>query len=301
MRVFVTGASGFVGRAVTEELIGNGHEVVGLARSEQSAQLLTKMGASVAYGDLHNHKILKENAQATDATIHLGFIHDFANWDECLRVDAAAIAAMASVLKGSGKSFVAASAVGGLPGNPITEQTTAAPDSFGAERHNNAESVIALAKEGVHSSIVRLGTTVHDQGDPMFVAQLIALAREKGFSGYVDDGTNSWPAVHRLDGAHLFVLALDPKVPSGTRLHAVAETVTLREIAETIGRQLSIPAKSVPAAQAQEHFGFLSMFVGLDVVSTSDATRKISGWEPRQISLIQDLELGHYFKQPSKP
>jgi nucleoside-diphosphate-sugar epimerase len=294
MRVFVTGASGFIGAAVVPELISAGHRVLGLARSEASAKALAAAGAEVHRGDLNDPTSLQAGAAESEGVIHLGFIHDFDHYEDSLRTDFRAIETMGAVLAGSGRPFVLASGTLGLaPGRVATEEIP-----FDAKMHPrlaNALVALALAQRGVRVSFVRLSPTVHGQGDHGFVKRLVDIAREKHVSGYIGDGASRWNAVHRLDAAHLFRLALE-KAQAGTILHAVGEEgVPSRKIAEIIGRKLGVPAASISPEAAAAHFGWLSRFFAIDQPASSAITRERMGWNPTHPGLIEDLEAGHYF------
>ena len=305
MRVFVTGASGWIGSAVVPELIGAGHEVTGLARSDTSAAALTAAGAHVVRGDLDDVDTLREAAAASDGVIHLAFRHDIAfsgGFKEAADSDRRAVETFGEALADSDRPFVVASGTLGLSvGRAATERDGHSPDSVPAAmgegpraRHATAELVLSLASRGVRSSIVRLPPTNHGEGDNGFMAALVGIGRQKGVSGYLGDGANRWPAVHRLDSARLFHLALE-KAPAGSTLHAVAdEGVPIRDIAAVIGRHLDVPVVSVPRDEA-EHFGFLAGFIGLDSRASSALTRELLGWQPTQPGLIEDLDKGHYF------
>ncbi|HXB17048.1 MAG TPA: SDR family oxidoreductase [Solirubrobacteraceae bacterium] len=299
MRVFVTGASGFIGSAVVQDLRGAGHEVIGLARSDASAEALADAGAQVHRGSLGDLDSLRSGAEASDGVIHLAYIHDFSKMADNVRVDRAAIEALGAALAGSDRPLVIASGTLFLApaGRTATEADTGDPsdDAVGGRRLNE-QLLLSLAGRGVRSASVRLTPTVHGEGDHGFVPIIIGVAREKGISGYVGDGSSRWPAVHRLDAARLFRLALE-SAPAGTVLHAVAEEgVPTREIAEEIGRGLEIPVSSVPAEAALEHFGFLGALLGVDSPASSALTRERFGWEPEQPGLIEDLDAGHYFR-----
>ncbi|MGW3119064.1 SDR family oxidoreductase [Streptomyces sp. NPDC001107] len=299
MRVFVTGATGFIGSAVVRELLDAEHQVTGLARSDSSAAALTAAGAGVRRGSLEDLDSLRQGAAAADAVAHLAFIHDFsADFDfaAACAADLRAIEAIGATLEGSDKPFVMSSGTALLqPGRVNTEEDTAPPESFGAVRARNEDAAVALADRRVRSAAVRFSPTVHGHGDKGFVSTLIAIAREKGFAAYIGDGANRWPAVHRTDAARLVRLALE-SAPAGARLHAVAdEGVPFRDIAAVIGRHLDVPVRSITTEEAPAHFGWLANVVGLDVPASNTLTRKWLGWEPTGAGLIEDLEEGHYF------
>ncbi|MET8615329.1 MULTISPECIES: SDR family oxidoreductase [Streptomyces] len=305
MRVFVTGASGWIGSAVVPELLDAGHQVVGLARSEASAAALTAAGAEVVRGGLDDLDVLASAAADSDGVIHLAFKHDIAfsgDFRGAAEADRRAVDTLTGALAGSDRPFVIASGVAGLkPGQVSTERDMprVEGDSPVLIRAITAEAVLACAERGVRSSVVRLAPTCHGEGDQGFVAGLIGIAREKGVSGYVGDGANRWPAVHRLDAARLFRLAVE-QAPAGSVLHGIAEEgVPIREVAEAIGRQLGVPAVSVSAEDAAAHFGWMSGFVAIDAPSSNDLTRKLLGWEPTRPGLLADLAEGHYFRAPA--
>lgn len=295
MRVFVTGATGFIGTAVVRELIGAGHEVVGLARSEAAAGTLEAAGAGAHRGTLEDLESLRGGAVASDGVIHCAFKHDIAftgDFQGASDADLRAVEALGAALEGSGKPLVVTSGTALVaPGRVATEEDT--PEAHPRVAAENA--TVALAERGVRSSVVRPSPSVHGEGDGGFVPALIGVAREKGVSAYVGDGANRWPAVHRLDAAPLYRLALE-QAPAGSRLHAVAEEgVPVRDIAQVIGRHLDLPVASISPEEAGGHFGFLGAFVGADIPASSALTRELVGWEPVEQGLIEDLEGGHYF------
>ncbi len=303
MRLFVTGASGFIGTAVTAELIGAGHQVVGLARSDAAAAALADAGAAPRRGSLDDLDGLREAAGTSDGVIHLAFKHDAmrsGDFPGAITADLRAIHAIGDALVGSGKPLVAASATLLLALAGLARVGTEADALAHGPRVDAENTVIALAERGVRSSIVRLPPTVHSARERHgFTATLIAIAREKGAAGYVGDGSNRWPAVHALDAARLFRRALEA-APAGSRLHAVAdEGVPFRRIAETIGRHLNLPTASIPLGEADAQFGFLGPFVPLDNPVSSARTRDLLGWAPTHPGLIDDLDQGHYFGTPA--
>jgi nucleoside-diphosphate-sugar epimerase len=316
MRVFVTGASGWIGSAVVSELIDEGHQVVGLARSDASAAALSVAGAEVHRGTLDDLDSLRDAAAASDGVVHLAFKHELAfsgNFQGAADADRRAVETFGETLVGSDRPLVIASGTLGLaPGRVGTERDGHGPShgpspavaglgSGPQTRSATAELALSLASRGVRSSVVRLPPTNHGDGDHGFVPALVGIARGKGVSGYIGDGTNRWPAVHRLDSAHLFRLALEG-APAGSTLHAVAdEGVTIREIADVIGRHLNLPAVSISPEDAAEHFTWLANFVSLDSPASSVLTRELLGWQPTHPGLIEDLDQGHYFFTPSSP
>jgi nucleoside-diphosphate-sugar epimerase len=304
MRVFVTGASGWIGEPTVAELVGAGHEVVGLARSDASAARVDAVGGVVRHGDLDDLDGLRAAASEADAVVHLAFKHEvaFAQGDfaAAAETDRRAIETFGEVLAGTDRALIVASATGAAaPGRLATEDDGHVPGpqlQGGMKlRFENAEHTLALAERGVRSSILRLPPTNHGDGDNGFMRQLVDLARAKGVSAYVGDGTNRWPAVHRLDTAALARIAVE-SAPAGTTLHSVAEEgVELRLVAETIGRHLGVPVESIPQDRATEHFGFLGMLLSLDIPASSAITRELTGWQPTRPGLIADLDEGHYF------
>jgi nucleoside-diphosphate-sugar epimerase len=302
MRVFVTGATGFIGSAVVKELLGAGHQVTGLARSDRAAAAVAAAGAAVFRGALEDTDGLKRAAADADGVIHTGYIHDFsptANPAAAAAVDGTAIAAFGEALEGSGKPLVVAAALPPpAPGQVATEDLRA-PENPHYPRVSE-RAAIPLAERNVRVSAVRLPPSVHGEGDPHFVTAFIRIARAKGLSAYIGDGANVWAAVHRRDAARLFRLAL-AEAPPGTLLNAVGdEGVPFREIAESIGRHLDVPVKSLTAAEAAGHFGgAFAAFAAFDVPASSARTRERFGWRPVGPGLIADLDQGHYFRVPA--
>ncbi len=294
MRIFVTGASGWIGSATVAELISAGHQVLGVARSEDSAATVAGLGAEVYRGSLDDPTGLAAAAAGCDAVVHLAYHHDFSQMGAAAATDRAVIDAMASVLSGSGRPLLIASGTLGLaPGRVGTEHDL--PDPSAHPRIANAQATMALAEQAIRSCVVRFAPTVHGAGDHGFVATLVSIARDKGVSAYVEDGANRWPAVHRLDAATLVRLAVEG-APAGSVVHAVAEEgIPTRVIAEAIGRGLDLPVVSLPADQAAQHFGWLGMFFAADAPASNEVTRELMGWNPTHPGLIEDLDAGYYF------
>ncbi|MGH9621737.1 MAG: SDR family oxidoreductase [Bryobacteraceae bacterium] len=295
MRVFVTGATGFIGSALVKELIGAGHQVLGLARSDAGAAALATTGAEVHRGSLEELESLRSGAAAADAVIHTAFVHDFSKFQENCEIDGRAIEALGDTLAGSDRPLIVTSGLALLAKNRLaTEEDPPAPVSDNYPRASEHKAA-SLEKRGVRTIVVRL-PQVHDTVKQGLVSYAIQVAREKAVSAYIGDGLNRWAAVHRLDAAHLYRLALEKGTP-GARYHAVAEEgVTAREIAEVIGRGLKVPVVSMSSEKTAEHFGWLAPFVGLDLQASSAQTREKLGWNPAGPSLISDLESMQYFQ-----
>jgi nucleoside-diphosphate-sugar epimerase len=289
MRIFVTGASGWIGSATTEELLKAGHRVLGMARSDASAERIAALGADVHRGDLTDLDSLRAGAAAADGVVHLGYNHDFSRMAEAAALDRAAVEAMGAVLDPGAPLVVAAGVAGLTPGRPATENDQGDPAAH--PRVGNGAAALALAERGVRVALARFAPTVHGAGDHGFIAVLVAIARETGVSGYMGDGSQRWAAVHRDDAATLVRLGVERAEP-GAVLHAVAEEgIPTRDIAEAIGRGLGVPVEPRPA----EHFTWLGHFYGMDLQASNTITRATYGWTPARAGLIADLDEGHYF------
>lgn len=288
MHVFVTGATGWVGSAIVPELLQNGHTVLGLARSEESARKLSGQGAEALMGTLEDMDVLKEGASRCDAVIHAGFIHNFADYAGSAAKDAVAIAAMGEVLQGTSKPFVVTS--GSLAQGDDKKIPLQETDEAGLyfPRLATEKATLALADAGVKAMVLRLAPSVHGSGDQGFVYRLVEMAREKGFSAYVGEGNNGWPAVHRKDAAVLYRLAIEK--PAGRILHGFADqAVPFKEIAQAVGQRVGVEVKSVPADEAEAHFQWLSFFVSMESGATSQWTKDQFGWTPKEIGLLEDI------------
>ena len=295
MRVFITGASGWIGSAVTDELLANGHEVVGLARSDESAASLTAKGATVQRGDLDDLDSLRAGADGVDAVIHLANKHDFAHQDVSNLAERTAVETLGDALEGSNRIFLIASGIPGMRGRPGLETDVSTNVGLESARGGSENLALSYASRGVVAGAVRFAPTVHGAGDEGFMAMLTKVARDKGVSGYVGDGANRWPAVHRSDAARLVRLGLEQAEP-GAILHAMGEEgVPTRTIAEAIGRGLNLPVQSIAQEDAVAHFGFLGMLFGLDIPTSSALTQERYGWTPTGPKLIEDLDAGVYF------
>lgn len=295
MRIFVTGATGFVGSAVVEELIGAGHEVLGLARSDTGAAALEASGVTAHRGDLRDLDSLQRGAASADGVIHCGFIHDFSRFEESCGVDMQAIEALGSALEGSERPLLVTSGVAHLAHGSLAVETDAMPAPTAAYPRGSEAAAAALAARGICATTVRLPPSVHGAGDHGFVPILIAKARETGLSAYIGDGANRWPAVHRRDAARVFRLAIERGARDGP-YHAVAEEgVAFREIAAAIGRGLDLPVVSRSAAEAAAHFRWFTAFAGMDAPTSAAHTRGLLDWEPQGPRLISDIERAGYF------
>jgi nucleoside-diphosphate-sugar epimerase len=293
MRIFVTGASGWIGSAVVPELISAGHQVLGLARSDASAKAIAGMGADVLRGDLNDTAALRAGTLDSDGVIHLAFIPGRPGFEAAVQADAAAIETFTASLAGSGKPMLISGATIVTPGRPSTERDELIAQGPVAGRIRNMQAALAAAEQNVRAALVMLPRSVHGQGERHgFIPQLIAVARAKGVSGYIGDGTSRWPAVHVKDAAHLYRLAVE-QAPAGAVLNAVGEEgVPVREIAEAIGRQLNLPVRSLPA---EEYDGMLVPLLSTDMPASSTITQELLGWKPTHPGLIEDIEQGHYF------
>jgi nucleoside-diphosphate-sugar epimerase len=296
MRIFVTGATGFVGSAVVQALIRAGHDVVGLARSDAAARSLTAAGAKAHRGDLQDLESLRKGASESDGVIHTGFIHDFSKFKENCELDRKVVDTLGSELAGSDRPLIITSAIGVLPAGQIVTEHTRPLSPSANPRAATEEAARALMDRGVCVSIVRLSPSTHGEGDHGFVPILIKMAREKNASVYIGEGGNTWPAVHRLDAAQVFKLALEKKT-RGAYYHAVAEEgVEFRKIAEVIGQRLGVPVISKSPEEAAAHFTWFAHFASMNIKASSKQTQEKLGWHWTQFDLIADLDQPSYFK-----
>lgn len=294
MNIFVTGATGWIGSAVTPELISRGHRVTGLARSDRSAATLEAWGATALRGELSDLDVLRAGADAAEGVVHLGFSHDFSDFAGAGRTERAAVQAFGDVLSGSDRPLLIASGIWRSPHDVLTEEVRLADGGVDAPRGSSEALALSFADRGVRAIAGRFARTVHGHGDHGFVAALAAVAREKGVSGYPGDGAGRWTAVHRTDLARLVRLALE-NAPAGTVVHGVAERgIPAWALAEGIGRALGLPVASIDPADAPEHFGWMSMLFGDDVPASSARTQELLGWYPDQPTILEDLAAGAY-------
>lgn len=296
MRVFVTGATGFIGSSVVKDLLAAGHKVLGLARNEEKAAVMKKTGAEVLMGDLNDLAKLKAAAKECDGVAHLGFIHDFANYAASIQTDKEVVKAFGEALEGTNKPLVVTFGTAGVPlGKEATEDTGPVTDGHMSARATTELLVLDAAKRGVRASIMRLPPTVHGDGDGGFIAMLIDMAKKNGYAGYIGDGANRWPAVHRDDAARLYRLALE-KAPAGTRLHAIAEEgIPFKKIAEEIAKGTNLEARSVTGDDIAKTFTWFAMFASIDNPVSATKTRATFDWTPKGPDLITDMR-AHYFK-----
>jgi nucleoside-diphosphate-sugar epimerase len=295
MHVFVTGATGWIGSAVVDELLDAGHEVTGLARSDDSAAALEKKGAGVRRGDLDDLDSIRAGTADAQAVVHLANKHDWADPDATNKAERGAVEAMLDVLAGTGRAIVVANGISGLvQGRPVTETDPSPAIGPESDRGGSENLTLDHAQRGVRSMVIRFAPSVHGAGDWGFVRFLVAAAEKRGVSGYIGDGSTTWSAAHRTDAARLVRLGLE-QAPAGTRLHAVAEeAVPTRDIAEAIGRTLGIPVQSVAPENAAEHFGVVGHFFGMDMSASSARTRELLRWTPSGPTLIEDIRSGAY-------
>jgi nucleoside-diphosphate-sugar epimerase len=295
MRVFITGASGWIGSAVTDELLAAGHEVVGMARSDASAAALTAKGATVQRGDLDDLDSLRAGTEGVDAVIHLANKHDFANQAVSNLAERNAVETLGNALEGSDRIFLIASGVPGQRGRAGLETDASTNIGLDSGRGGSEQLALSYADRGVISGAVRFAPTVHGAGDHGFMAALVGIAREKGIAGYPGDGANRWPAVHRSDAARLVRLGLEQATPRAV-LHAMGEEgISSRTIAEAIGRGLDLPVQSIAPDDVMAHFGWIGMFFSFDIPTSSALTQERYGWVPSGPTLVEDLDAGVYF------
>ncbi|MEO5911900.1 MAG: SDR family oxidoreductase [Pelobium sp.] len=298
MKVFVTGATGFIGNVVVKELLDAGHQVLGLARSEKSAEKLIAAGATIHHGDLENLESLRSGARAADAVMHLGFIHDFTRFEEVCAIDKKAIETIGETLIGTDKPFIITSGTALISKTEIVTEKDSAENSQ-TPRKLTEEAADELAKKGVKVAVIRLSPSVHGEQDVSgFVPILINIAKEKGKSAMINEGSNVWPAVHRLDAAKLYRLVLEKSFISGTRFHAVAEQgVEFKKIATLIAEKLNIPLVSIKPDEADEHFTWFSHFAQFNNLASSEETKKSTRWNPQHSTLLEDIENDVYTRK----
>ncbi len=295
MRVFVTGASGWIGSAVTDELLAHGHKVVGLARSDEAAAALEAKGATAHRGCLDDLDSLASAAAAADGVIHLAFKHDFSDYAAAGRSEHAAVQRMLDTLEGSDRPFLLASGLAsGVTEGPLTEDDASPYHGADSIRGGSENLALSYAERGLRPVALRFSPTVHGMGDHGFTATLTKIAKERGAAGYIGDGSTRWAAVHRSDAARMVRLALE-KAPAGSRMHAVAEgSLPSRDIAAAIGDYMGLPAVSVTPEDAEAHFGWIGRFFGMDVTASSARTRELLGWTPTGPTLFEDIAAGAY-------
>ncbi|MEO3405978.1 SDR family oxidoreductase [Mucilaginibacter sp. CAU 1740] len=297
MRVFVTGASGFVGSAIVKELLSAGHEVLGMVRSDAGAEKVAALGAEVHHGDLYDLESIKSGVAVCDAVIHTAFNHDFSKFKDNCETDRQVVEAMASVLEGSDRPLVVTTGIGLFSGlnHKVTEDEKPPVGSDVVARMASEEAVRAAQAKGVNAYTLRLPPTTHDAGDHGFVPMIINMAKEKGVSAYINEGANLWPAVHRQDAAVLYRLIVEQK-PALRNYHAVAEEgIPFKEIATAIGEGLNLPVESKTGDDVAAHFTWFTHFASMNCEASSAKTSEVTGWKPTHIGLMEDLQIGGYF------